>query len=277
MITAARTQDRLTQYINRRSAHDKQLGTLFKMLRTELEDASIFGGMVRDFGLGGAEAFNSDIDIVTMSPASDIFDLIKKLNPTKNKYGGYRFSINGQLFDIWSFFDTWAIQEGFVEGRSLEDLKKTTFFSLDAALFKLSDHRLIVGNNYEAELRKRVLSINLSRHPFPAKVAQRAMRMALTKNLSLTPELCEFVVSHMRSPTSNSDAYAIFLDALRKHLKIRPYQEFPSWEGRYFLHRHELGYSGVTNRPRREKTMLNQENFRGSVSVRKCNYVLCVT
>lgn len=224
-MTSVHTRNKLVQYLAYSGARRAPLRALLQTISEDLEDAAIFGGMIRDFGLGYARSFRSDIDIVTMSPASDIYQLVKRFNPTRNRFGGYRFSAAGRLFDIWCFFDTWAIQEGLIEGRSLNDLCKTTFFSLDAALFRLRDQHLVAAHDYEANLGKRILGVNLSRHPFPEKIAKRAIRMARTKNLSLSPDLCEFIASHLNSTyVEDSDAY--FIHRLRSHLKATPDQVF---------------------------------------------------
>lgn len=222
-MTVIQTQKRLVQYLTYKSESRGPLRALMKDISDELQDASIFGGMVRDFGLGFARSFRSDIDIVTMSPSSDVFDLIKKFDPVRNRFGGYRFSAAGHLFDIWSFFDTWAIREGLIEGHSLEDLCKTTFFSLDAALFRLRDRRVIAANDYDNRLKSRVLEVNLKRHPYPRKVAKRAVRMAMTKKLLLSPYLCDFVLCNVKRADCDESH---FLRSLRDHVASSPEKSF---------------------------------------------------
>jgi hypothetical protein len=177
--------------------------------------------MIRDFGLGYARSFRSDIDIVTTSTANEIYRLVKPLNPVRNKFGGFRFSAAGTLFDVWSFADTWAIREGIVQGEKIEDLCKTTFFSLDAAVFRLQERRLVTVPEYEEKLSRRILGINLINHPFPEQVARRAIRMTMAKDLSMTPELCEFIVRSL-VPGRGEGVYKYFVTRLRRHLKSSP-------------------------------------------------------
>ncbi|MFY9136707.1 hypothetical protein [Zwartia sp.] len=219
------TRTKLVQYLTKGGERRAPLRMFLRTVATELSDSAIFGGMIRDFGLGYARSFCSDIDIVTMSTAKDIYRLIEPLNPIRNKYGGFRFVAAGRLFDIWSFADTWAIKEGVVQGSNLEDLCKTTFFSVDAAIFRLQGQSLIATEDYEEKLSRRILGINLIKHPFPEQVARRAMRMAISKDLAMTPELCEFIVDTLVSRyVEKSCEY--YVNTLRQHLQSAPDQCF---------------------------------------------------
>ncbi|WP_321818198.1 MULTISPECIES: hypothetical protein [unclassified Paraburkholderia] len=224
-MTAAQTRSRLRQYLAYKGADRAHLRFFLNTITNHLEDASIFGGMVRDFSLGYARSFRSDIDVVTLSPAKDIYNCIKHLNPIRNKFGGFRFIAGEYLFDIWSFYDTWAIQEGLIAGETLKDLCDTTFFSLDAALFRLNDEKLITSSNYETHVKNRILGINLREHPDPIKIAKRAIQMALAKNLTLTSELCEFIVRNINADARKTYDAPMF-HRIHEHLEKTPYQNF---------------------------------------------------
>lgn len=224
-MTVTQTRNRLRQYLAYDGGDRVQLRSFLNTIADGLEEAAIFGGMVRDFSLGYARSFRSDIDIVTMSSANEIYNLIKHLNPIRNKFGGFRFVAGEHLFDIWCFHDTWAIQEGLIAGKRLDDLCKTTFFSLDAALYKLKEEQLIAGLDYEVHIKERVLGINLREHPDPARIAKRAIRMSLTKNLALTTELCDFIVRSTTADALGTRDASIIL-RMREHLKKAPNQAF---------------------------------------------------
>ncbi|UEP48199.1 hypothetical protein LMA00_00020 [Burkholderia ambifaria] len=224
-MTTSQTRNKLVQYLTYGSEGRESLRVFLEDISKELSDSAIFGGMIRDFGLGYARSFRSDIDVVTMSTAAEIYDLIKKFNPIRNKFGGFRFCQSGHLFDIWSFHDTWAIREGHVDGKVLDDLCKTTFFSLDAAIFRLQQRSLTAATNYEEMLAERVLAINLVTHPFPEKIALRAIRMAMSKDLFVEPSLCEFIVRNLRDYQLDAGCRG-FVEGARHHLRTSPDRNF---------------------------------------------------
>lgn len=213
-------QKKLKRYITRGGEHCSPLQVILQNIQRELPETVIFGGMVRDFGLSDARYFTSDIDLVTTAPACDIYSLIKNFQPVKNKFGGFRFSVSNQLFDIWSLQDTWAIREGHVEGCSIESLLRTTFFNLDAAFFKISDYRICASDNYESNLSRRLLDINLKKNPNPQQMAIRAVRMAMVKDLFIAPELAEFVLSELLGrgiiPALDSYVKSLYMHSLKK-------------------------------------------------------------
>lgn len=212
-------RERIIRYLSSRIDGRDVLRQFLQTIAVELTDSVIFGGMIRDVGLGYAGSFRSDIDIVTTSSAEDIYGIIKPYNPVRNKFGGFRFSVSGRLFDIWSFSDTWAIKEGVVKGDSIEDLCKTTFFTLDAAIFRLKDSILMTAPKYEEQISLRILGINLVHHPFPDRVARRAIRIAAEKNLSMTPELCEFIMRYT-TPRPGDVLDRQLFTRLQQHLNL---------------------------------------------------------
>lgn len=215
----------IMRYFSRRNEKRDVLRQFLQAITIELTDSVIFGGMIRDFGLGYARSFRSDIDIVTTSNAKEIYRFIKPFNPVRNKFGGFRFSAAGRLFDIWSFSDTWAIKEGVVKGNRIEDLCKTTFFTIDAAIFRLNDSSLMTAPKYEEHISLRILDINLVNHPFPDRVARRAIRSATEKNLSMTPALCEFIVQSI-APRQGDVLEQRLFTRLQQHLNSSPNLNF---------------------------------------------------
>jgi len=210
-----KTQRRLRSFLERTS-HPESLRSFLESIEGTLPGSGIFGGMVRDFALDSVEDFSSDIDVVTTAPAEEIFSVIRRFEPRRNKYGGFRFSFNGRAFDIWSLKDTWAVREGHVEAACLADLQKTTFFNLDAALFVLGQRKVLASVSYEVQLMHRLLDINLLSHPAPERMAVRAISMALQKNLLLSPQLSEFVLRHA-DVEFLPEIYRHFHEELRRH------------------------------------------------------------
>lgn len=246
-MPAINLRKRIMRYLSSRIERRDVLRQFLQTITIELTDSVIFGGMIRDFGLGYARSFRSDIDIVTTSNAEEIYRLIKSSNPVRNKFGGFRFSAAGRLFDIWSFSDTWAIKEGVIKGDRIEDLCKTTFFTLDAAIFRLKDSSLMTAPKYEEQISLRILDINLVNHPFPDRVARRAIHIATAKNLSMTPALCEFIVRSI-APRRGDVLDRQLFTRLQQHLNsspnlnFRPVEQLPIWSSDDLPHNYSLDH-----------------------------------
>lgn len=211
-MSIVQTQRSLSNYFG----HRVKLNCVIEEIQTNLQDSAIFGGMIRDFSLGFARTFNSDIDIVCTSPSSEIYNLIKKYNPQRNKFGGFRFYAEMQLFDIWSLENTWAIKEGLVEGKKIEDLCKTTFFSTDAVIYKLSKEKISSLEDFTNSISSRILDINLESNPYPEKMAIRAILMAIHKKMQLSSTLCEYILKNTHH-TNQNHIIRSFIFQLKKH------------------------------------------------------------
>lgn len=186
----------VSRYLDYEAKERTALASTLNSLSVALDGAIIFGGMVREFALENARIFKSDIDIVTRSSREEIYRVIEHYSPRLNKFGGYRFLVGAQLFDIWSFSDTWAFKEGLVKGDTLDDLFKTTFFNIDAAGFDLSNRRLIFSDAYINALETRTLDINLLPNPSPSAMAKRALKLALENHLAISPKLRDYILQY---------------------------------------------------------------------------------
>jgi hypothetical protein len=177
--------------------------------------------MLRDFALGAARNFSSDVDLVAEASSSDIERAVRDFSPTRNKFGGFRFASGKWRFDIWAFEDTWAFKQGLVNGRELTDLFRTTFFNLDAVLYHLGQRRLYFSPEYEAGILNRLLEVNLSVNPAPARMVRRSIQLVLARELSVGPRLAQFIV-HNESVYSSDGIYASFIRDLRHHVQHGP-------------------------------------------------------
>ncbi|QXI36279.1 hypothetical protein [Pseudomonas xantholysinigenes] len=218
------TRKKLITYLRKRDGIKPSLQATLVNIRCKLPDVVIFGGMVRDFGLG-VRHFSSDIDMVTTASAEQIRHALAGLNPVMNKFGGFRFRENGRLFDIWSLQDTWAIREGHAQAKYLSDLCRTTFFNLDAVIFDVHALKVRARHGYDEDLQRRVLDINLEANPNPRQMAIRAVRMAIQKDLQLAPALVEYVLEQLYG-TSLNLTYQSYVRQLHDHTGRTPESAF---------------------------------------------------
>jgi hypothetical protein len=217
-VTAVeKVKTKLTDYLDYESPDRISLRSTLGHLTAQLPSTAIFGGMLREFALGGARHFASDIDLVTVARSHDIHLAIKDFSPKRNKFGGFRFTVGKWRFDIWAFEDTWAIREGLVKGSDLTDLFKTTFFNVDAALFHLTRNELTFSSEYKDGVLRRLLEINLAANPAPARMARRAIRLAVARDLAIGPALATFILLH--ADFCRIDGfYSTIIDDLSRHV-----------------------------------------------------------
>lgn len=216
-VNKTKVGERVFRYLYERRADRAEAQELIRRLSEELPETVVFGGMIRDLALGSARDFNSDIDLVSMADRATIFSLIQRYDPQINKFGGFRFAVGRQLFDIWSFQDTWAVREGLVRAESFEDLCATTFFNVDAACQPLRSKKIISSANHLESLRRRTLDINLEANPAPAKVAARAIRMMVKRDLNASPRLQSYILRNAKKDLWKCGFTGSFLKLMERH------------------------------------------------------------
>ncbi len=220
MTTLDKLKVRVRQYLNHGSAERVALKSVLDALVSGLPETVIFGGMLREFALGNARDFTSDIDLVTLESRQEIYRVIAPFSPIENKFGGFRFVVAKRRFDIWAFDDTWAFREGIVRGSGFGDLLRTTFFNLDAAALHLGRKELFWTESYKLGIEKRVLEINLVENPFPERMVRRAIRMALEKDLAIGANLAAFILAHARPDDLDWESQ-LFFEGLENHVHTR--------------------------------------------------------
>ena len=177
-----------TRYRHRSEVHET-LGEFNSMGRV-----AAVGGMLRDLALFGNRSFCSDIDLVIAPHDLDEFTAcMRRRGGVRNRFGGYALPSKKWRIDVWALPTTWAHVQGHVTVKSLEDIKRTTFFDCDAILYDFSDRRLKFDNDYFEKLHERTININLLPNPNPIGNAVRAFRYAMLKNLRWGPDLTCFV------------------------------------------------------------------------------------
>lgn len=209
--------ERVHRYLYSTTAVRANTRNLICKLSQSLPETFVFGGMIRDFSLGLAREFNSDIDLVSMDDRTTIFSAIRQYNPEINKFGGFRFAVGRQLFDIWSFQDTWAFREGLVKATTIDDLCATTFFDIDAVCLPLKSRKIISSAKYLDSVRNSTLDINLEENPAPGKIAVRAARMAINSGIRISPRLQLFIIKNTKDTFWRGEIAALFLKLMVKH------------------------------------------------------------
>ncbi|HEY9080477.1 hypothetical protein [Magnetovibrio sp.] len=199
---------------------------------------AVFGGMVRDFARGGAVHFRSDVDMVVSTDDADHLDwFLRNYDSVRNKFGGHRVRLDRWLVDVWPVANTWAFNQGYVDGGELKDLTQTTFFNWDAAVYEISTNHLHLIDRYIEDVEEGHLDINLEANPNPSGMVVRAWKLMRSMEASISPELavyiCNFIYEHknelIHSYASKASYYWItpetldqFYGLLDEHLTAFP-------------------------------------------------------
>lgn len=221
MISAGALRDSVRGYLNHNNAERMAIRATLDSIKSRLPDNEtvIFGGMLRDFALGNARAFSSDIDLVSVATRDDIAKAVEQFSPHRNKFGGYRFAVKGQVYDIWAFEDTWAFREGFVKGADLLDLLKTTFFNVDASAYSITRDCCYISPVMQSSIDAKVLDINLAENPSPDGMVRRAIRLGCEEDFAIGEALATFLLRRLR--LQHLDRLGcMFMLGLKRHVEL---------------------------------------------------------
>jgi len=164
----------------------------------------LFGGILRDLALFGKKGFNSDIDIVVEGNWHIYPDLLNRYSAKKNKFGGYRLSINDQDIDIWNAEETWAITQHLVDYTSINSLLETTILNWDSILMNWSTKSFIYKPDYFKNIHERIMDIVLETNPNPLGMLTRVLRHILLKDAQyITYETISYLSKTTKSYTFN--------------------------------------------------------------------------
>lgn len=225
MTFVKRLQRNIGEYLERRTVGRPELKQAIAEVITALPDTVIFGGMIREFALGNARGFVSDIDLVSTASQAEISLAVAKYQAVRNKFGGFRFVIEKQRFDVWSLSDTWAFQSGFAAGETFADLLTTSFFNVDAACYHVDKRKLLCLTGYDGWMQRRILDINLLQNPQPPSMAHRALILMQTRQLGVTRRLAEYITTHIDDQTLTW-IDQLFVNKLREFLVHDGQDEF---------------------------------------------------
>ena len=184
-----------------RSGPLTKLREIFRAHFLPLGPTVILGGLVRDIAADGAEGFRSDVDLVLDAPPAAVKKLASRLQATENRFGGFGVSLPSWKIDFWALRNTWAHRAGHIRVRTLADVTKCTFFTMDAIAYDLEGRRLYARDEYIRDVHKRILEINLLPNPSVEGNLVRTVRRSLSKDLLLGGQLRDFVEEELNDVT----------------------------------------------------------------------------
>lgn len=172
----------------------KDLCIFLDLLSATCGKSAIFGGALRDWHRYNRVGQENDIDIVVDCEHGMLKSFMEEHidSYSINKYGGFRFSVGKSTnIDMWRAQETWAIRENLIHYDGLESLLKTTFFSVDAALYVWPQIQGSKGSYILDHLVSSEIEIVLKENPDPIACASRSIRF-MYQGYNLSDELFDF-------------------------------------------------------------------------------------
>lgn len=200
MTNAPSNAKLITRRLRKLAKEDPAAWEVIACLRDAIPDTVLFGGMIRDLCL---QHRWSDIDLVSNESRHALARVLEPYRPRTNRFGGFRFLVGRQYFDVWALEDTWALKHELVKPAKFAALLRSTFFHVDASFYHLTTKQFLQSEEQEASIERMVLSINLEENPNPRNMALKAIQHALTRNFSLSHGLADFVVRTLGSTRSH--------------------------------------------------------------------------
>lgn len=205
MATVVKTKSALKKRLERfffdKSSSRAELNNFLTQLN-EVADVYIFGGVVRDIALKGIREFDSDIDVVIETKSAAFDELILSLNPSSNKFGGYRLVIGDWSLDIWEASKSWAFVNGEKNYSSVNSLLGTTITNWDSVIFDWSKKQLIVQDNYLSDLYDGFLHVVNDKNYNELGMLVRLLRFCMSPEVkTISPKTAEVISLYLSKHT----------------------------------------------------------------------------
>lgn len=134
----------------------------------ETGDLYLIGGVLREYKDYGKIKKLRDIDIVIDIKSMDSWNnILKKYNPGRNKFDGYKIECSNLIVDIWSISECWAYRENIIKcdpAKYVENLPQTVFLNMDSIVYDMRNDRWF-DKIYRAAKDRGILDVVLEDNP----------------------------------------------------------------------------------------------------------------
>lgn len=131
-------------------------------------DMYFVGGILREYKDKGYIQDVKDIDIVISIKDRNKFKQIgHEYNHYWNRFEGFKFEIDGLMFDVWEIQNTWAYREKKIvcnKENYVENLPQTVFLNLDAIVYDWKND-IWYDEIYNQAMEIKILDIILADNP----------------------------------------------------------------------------------------------------------------
>ena len=170
----------------------------------------LIGGILREYKDKGEIQKIRDIDIIIEVTVESYWqELLKKYQPKKNKFGGYKLSCSGLIVDIWELKETWAYRNKLIPCNSTDYLKKlpdTVFLNIDAIIYELK-RNIWYDEKYQQAMQSKIIDVVLEKNPQILLNIVRALVLRKQYKMSFSEKLINII-------KEEEQHYSNFLDVL---------------------------------------------------------------
>lgn len=184
-------------------------------------NAHLFGGLLRDVLMHGADANPRDVDLVlARSCISNVAKVLSHAVERETRFGGLHLHLYGWHIDVWSLEQTWAFHQNDKFDITFQDLPKTTFLDVDAVAMELSRPSeadfipKVVENGFFRAMNEQVVDVNFKTNPYPKLCVVRGMEIAERLGFALGPDLVTYIAE--RAPRTMAGVRDL-IDIQRDH------------------------------------------------------------
>lgn len=183
----------------------------WELIRTLEKDGELilFGGVIREYIDNKFDNMPRDFDLVFNKKVkdTDLERLLDGFDHRKNRFGGYKLTLDSLEFDIWEIEDTWAFKEKKVRCKKrnyVSGLQKTVFLNIDSIVYSLYREKLY-GDNYKKAMEEKTLDIILEENPYIELNFLRAIIFKVKYDMGLSERLAENIAGYIRSTKNYLD------------------------------------------------------------------------
>ncbi len=149
---------------------------------------AVVGGAVRDWFF---DKTPRDIDLVVDCPAS-VLETLSKYKAIKNRFGGYKVSLNKIDFDIWGLDSTWAFKNNPAFSQKLETIPETVFLNLDAVIYYPST-KSVLDKGFSQAMESKELDTVYQPNPYPYLCVSKSLVALKKYNLKTSARLKDYI------------------------------------------------------------------------------------
>lgn len=168
------------------------------MSLSEITSVIIFSGIIRNFFLNYKGEIR-DLDIVIDGNEELVEKWIKRFNPQKNSFGGYKFKISQLNIDLWEIRNTWAIKKEKIKKQKLFnfiELPNTTFFNFSSVLFDFNNSDFYFNEPFLEFLNNKKIDFVLEDNPMPVLCLVNTIYYMKKFNLDLSNNLKNYYINN---------------------------------------------------------------------------------
>lgn len=157
----------------------------------------LFGGVVREYIDNRFQRLPRDFDIVVnkANQGTDLDSVLIDFDFKKNRFDGYKITVDNLEFDIWEIQNTWAFKENKINCSKKDypyNLPETVFLNIDSLAYNLNK-REFYGDRYRNAMNEKILDVVLYDNPFKELNLLRSIIFKIKYQLNYSKKLVQII------------------------------------------------------------------------------------